>query len=109
MPAVRATINRYLAAIKPLLPDFQYEQNEQLAEKFLASEAPKLNSLLKARATTHDNWCCDWWLDQMYLRQPLPLPINSSPGMIVHSNHSRSKSENAAFISEIIKLALKYR
>ena len=45
----------------------------------------------------------------MYLRQRLPLPVNSSPGMIVHRNHSRSKSENAAFISEIIKLVIKYK
>ena len=45
----------------------------------------------------------------MYLRQRLPLPINSSPGMIVHRNYSRSKSENAAFIAEIIKLVIKYK
>ena len=69
-----------------------------------------LDSLFtQARAQTHDNWCCDWWLDEMYLRQAAPLPINSSPGMLVHMNHSRSKSENAAFIAEIIKLAYKYR
>ena len=62
-----------------------------------------------ARAATHENWCVEWWLDEMYLRQRLPLPVNSSPGMIVHRNHSRSKSENAAFISEIIKLVIKYK
>ena len=45
----------------------------------------------------------------MYLRQRLPLPVNSSPGMIVHRNYSRSKSENAAFIAEIIKLVIKYK
>ena len=45
----------------------------------------------------------------MYLRQPLPLPVNSSPGMIVHRNNSRSKSENTAYIAEIIKLILKYK
>ena len=62
-------MTRYLAAIKPLLPDFQYEQNEELVQEFLRTDASKLNSLLKARATTHDNWCCDWWLDEMYLKQ----------------------------------------
>ena len=62
-----------------------------------------------ARAATHENWCVEWWLDEMYLRQRLPLPVNSSPGMIVHRNNSRSKSENSAFIAEIIKLVIKYK
>ena len=62
-----------------------------------------------ARAATHENWCVEWWLDEMYLRQRLPLSVNSSPGMIVHRNYSRSKSENAAFIAEIIKLVIKYK
>ena len=47
VPDVKATVSRYLAALKPLLPDFQYEHNEQLAEEFLAGSATKLNSLLK--------------------------------------------------------------
>ena len=41
-----------------------------------------------ARARTRINWCVEWWLDDMYLKVPLPLPINSSPGMIIHQNHS---------------------
>ena len=67
------------------------------------------HEICSARAATHENWCVEWWLDEMYLRQRLPLPVNSSPGMIVHRNYSRSKSENAAFIAEIIKLVIKYK
>ena len=121
---VRETAERYLTALKPLVPDFQFAKSEKSVEEFIKSHASKFNSLLNgmnsydslimtknflARAATHENWCVEWWLDEMYLRQRLPLPVNNSSGMIVHSNHSRSKSENAAFIAEIIKLVIKYK
>ena len=127
---VRETVERYLTALKPLVPDFQFAKSEKSVEEFVNSHASKFNSLLNgmnhfygsfnmlhessyeffsARAATHENWCVEWWLDEMYLRQRLPLPVNSSPGMIVHRNYSRSKSENAAFIAEIIKLVIKYK
>ena len=45
-----------------------------------------------ARARTRLNWCVEWWLEDMYLKQPAALPINSSPGMMIHKNNSRHQS-----------------
>ena len=80
-----------------------------MVNKIMSHKWWVINNAFIARAATHENWCVDWWLDEMYLRQRVPLPVNSSPGMIVHRNNSRSKSENAAFIAEIIKLVIKYK
>ena len=40
-------MERYLNALKPLVPDFQYEKTETLVEAFLAKNANKLNILLE--------------------------------------------------------------
>ena len=47
IPNVAETIERYLAALKPLVPDFQYERTAKQAQTFLAQSANKLNILLE--------------------------------------------------------------
>ncbi|CAG5111249.1 Oidioi.mRNA.OKI2018_I69.chr2.g5574.t1.cds [Oikopleura dioica] len=109
VPQISDTIERYLQALKPLIPDFQYEKVASYAEKFLSQTANKLQILLEARARTRVNWITDWWLNDMYLEQNCPLPINSNPGMLVHRNYSRSRSENVTLIATIIKSTLRYK
>ncbi len=29
----------------------------------------------------------DWWLEDMYLANPLPLPINSNPAFVLPQQH----------------------
>jgi len=45
----------------------------------------------------------------MYFEQNAPLPIKSNPGMLVHRNYSRSRSENVTLIASIIKSTLRYK
>lgn len=123
VPQISETIERYLQALKPLIPDFQYEKVAKYADEFLLKTANKLQILLEARARyvslilitdqspfrTRINWATDWWLNDMYFEQNAPLPINSNPGMIVHRNYSRSRSENVTLIATIIKTTLRYK
>ncbi|XP_028159929.1 choline O-acetyltransferase-like, partial [Ostrinia furnacalis] len=43
---------------------------------------PRLQEALLDRQREMDNWVTEWWLDDMYMKVRLPLPINSSPGMV---------------------------
>lgn len=47
LPNIAETVERYLSALKPLVPDFQHERSVKHAEKFLAESANKLNILLE--------------------------------------------------------------
>ena len=46
---VRETAERYLTALKPLVPDFQFAKSEKSVEEFIKSHASKFNSLLNGK------------------------------------------------------------
>ena len=48
---VRETAERYLTALKPLVPDFQFAKSEKSVEDFIKSHASKFNSLLNGKNT----------------------------------------------------------
>ena len=48
---VRETAERYLTALKPLVPDFQFAKSEKSVEEFIKSHASKFNSLLNGKNT----------------------------------------------------------
>lgn len=50
VPQISETVKKYLQALKPLIPDFQYEKVAIYAEQFLQKTANKLQILLEARA-----------------------------------------------------------
>jgi choline O-acetyltransferase len=43
-----------------------------------------------------------WWLNDMYLNNPLPLPINSNPGMVFPPRSFRSPHDMARFAARIM-------
>ncbi|CAD0200173.1 unnamed protein product [Chrysodeixis includens] len=60
-----------------------------------------------ARALRRDHGdVTDWWLDDMYLKVRLPLPINSNPGMVFPRRHFAKMEEvadlGALFIDDLL-------
>ncbi|CAH3932355.1 unnamed protein product [Pieris brassicae] len=51
----------------------------------------------------------DWWLDDMYLKVRLPLPINSSPGMVFPRKHFAKMDEVADLAALYIDDLLDYK
>ena len=52
---VRETVERYLTALKPLVPDFQFAKSEKSVEEFVKSHASKFNSLLNGMNHFYDS------------------------------------------------------
>ncbi|KAI8061277.1 acyltransferase ChoActase/COT/CPT [Thamnidium elegans] len=79
VPALSATLTKYLQSVRPLLDDAEYQKTEQAAKDF---EAPgglgtKLQERLLARFNDPSvvNWMEDWWLDQAYMGYRDPVVI----------------------------------
>ncbi|CAK1543739.1 unnamed protein product [Leptosia nina] len=51
----------------------------------------------------------EWWLDDMYLKVRLPLPINSSPGMVFPKRHFAKMDEVADLAALYIDDLLDYK
>lgn len=45
----------------------------------------------------------DWWLDDMYMDNPIALPVNSNPGM-VFPQRQIPKNDLEAFLADIAAL-----
>ncbi|KAI9475423.1 MAG: acyltransferase ChoActase/COT/CPT [Benjaminiella poitrasii] len=79
VPALSATLQKYLKSVRPLLDDDQYRQTQQAVQEF---EQPgglgqQLQERLMARAADPNvvNWMEDWWLDQAYMGYRDPVVI----------------------------------
>ncbi|XP_045496885.1 choline O-acetyltransferase-like [Colias croceus] len=82
VPELQATIDTYLDFASVIVSPQQMETTRDLAKKFIEDVGPKLQNILLQRQKDKINWVTDWWLEDMYLKIRLPLPINSSPGMV---------------------------
>ena len=54
----------------------------------------KVEKYLEERGDKLDNWAYQWWLEDMYLDNMAPLPVNSSPGWVLPRRDFNGKQEN---------------
>ncbi|CAK1578915.1 unnamed protein product [Parnassius mnemosyne] len=88
-------MDSYLEFASVIVSQQQMENTKKLVKEFMEDLGPKLQATLLERQKEMDNWVTDWWLDDMYLKVRLPLPINSNPGM-VFPRRQFSKMEEVA-------------
>ncbi|XP_072949841.1 choline O-acetyltransferase [Epargyreus clarus] len=82
VPDLQATMDSYLDFASVIVNQQQLENTQGLVKTFMEDLGPKLQNLLLDRQKETNNWVTEWWLDDMYLKVRLPLPINSNPGMV---------------------------
>ncbi|KAM9277437.1 carnitine O-palmitoyltransferase 1, muscle isoform [Cariama cristata] len=78
VPAVEATITRYLESVRPLMDDEKYSKMEALAKEFKEKTAPRLQKYLIFKSWWTTNYVSDWWEQYIYLRGRSPLMVNSN-------------------------------
>ncbi|KAI7892820.1 acyltransferase ChoActase/COT/CPT [Mucor mucedo] len=104
VPALSATLQKYLQSVRPLLDDAEFKKTEQAAKDF---EAPgglgvQLQERLQARANDPKivNWMEDWWLDQAYMGYRDPVVIYVSYFFLFKDDKLRkSPAQRAAAIA----------
>ncbi|XP_023716544.1 choline O-acetyltransferase isoform X2 [Cryptotermes secundus] len=63
---------------------------------------PRLQEKLLQLREEKDNWAYTWWLNDMYLNNPVPLPINSNPGMVFPPRTFRTPHDMARFAARLM-------
>lgn len=64
--------------------------------------------MLEKRATERDNWLEEWWLAAAYLEYRDPVPVFSSPGLLLPYG-SLKPSEQLEFAAKILLGTLEYK
>ncbi|XP_023222949.1 choline O-acetyltransferase-like isoform X3 [Centruroides sculpturatus] len=107
VPKLGLTIERYLNGIKRIIPGEQYAVTEKLAREFKDSEEGNtLQYLIKEYAEETDNYVTEFWLSDMYLRSPLPLPINCNPFFMLPKQSFKTDLERYSYIAQFIIFSL---
>jgi carnitine O-acetyltransferase len=104
VPALGATLEKYLKSIRPLVDDKEYKETEKAVKDF---EAPgglglQLQERLLARFNDPSvvNWLEDWWLDQAYMGYRDPVVIYVSYFFLYKDDKLRkSPAQRAAAIT----------
>ena len=84
IPAINETFTKYLESLKSILSYTQFKILEESVSKFISSsDSRQLQKLLELYAARNDNWVTELWLDDMYFRNQVPLPVNSNPAFLL--------------------------
>lgn len=78
LPSVHDTMARYLASVRPLLDDANYNRMEELAKDFEKTIGSKLQRYLTLKSWWSTNYVSDWWEEYVYLRGRNALMVNSN-------------------------------
>ncbi|KAH9280349.1 Choline O-acetyltransferase [Echinococcus granulosus] len=111
VPELRTTLTRYLGVVAPIVDEETFKRTRRLVHEFIRSggEGDKLQAELKAYAKTQVNWAFSWWLEDMYLKNPLPLPLNSNPAMVFPRHQFISARQQLRFAAQLISGILDYK
>jgi hypothetical protein len=50
-----------------------------------------------------------WWLDDMYMNNPIALPINSNPGWVFPKAEFTSEADQCAYLARLAKGLLDFK
>ncbi|XP_062525211.1 choline O-acetyltransferase [Bombyx mori] len=106
VPDLQMTMDSYLEFASVVVSHQQLEHSKGLVRGFMEELGPQLQESLLDRQKEMENWVTEWWLDDMYLKVRLPLPINSNPGMVFPRRHFVKMEEvadlGALFIDDLL-------
>ncbi|KAM9323769.1 choline O-acetyltransferase [Gastrophryne carolinensis] len=111
VPPLKQTMEMYLKCMKHLVSEDQYQRSKVIVEKFMmpGGQGEMLQQKLLERREKTENWIHEYWLDDMYLNNRLPLPVNSSPAVIFARHNFQDVNDQLRFTANLISGVLDYK
>lgn len=97
IPPLNLTLEKLKESISPVaMNSAEFVNTLKLIDKFARTAGPKLDSILREKASKTKNWLThDWWVQEAYLKSRRPLVINSNPSMIYPEMPFEVKNQRA--------------
>ncbi|CAH2104729.1 unnamed protein product [Euphydryas editha] len=109
VPKLGDTLNKFLVTVQPFLNDTEFATTKTLVKEFENGVGQKLQSLLEKRATQHENWLEEWWLNTAYLEYRDPVVVFSSPGLVFPFRKFNSQIDQLTYAAKTLLAALDYK
>ncbi|KAE8915117.1 hypothetical protein PF010_g22682 [Phytophthora fragariae] len=111
VPPLRATLDKYLRSLEPLVTMEELERTKQLVQEFVepGGQGEALQTELVLRAQERDNWLAEWWEQVAYLSDPTPnaLFVNMVTGFGSFQDFERPVSQ-ARRAAETVRYTCEY-
>ncbi|XP_063703911.1 choline O-acetyltransferase-like isoform X1 [Culicoides brevitarsis] len=109
VPDMEETLTEYLRILEPITTKQQYERTKAITKNFAAGIGPQLHQFLEEKREAEDNWAYTYWLNDMYMDNPLPLPINSNPGMVLPPRKFTTVYDLSRFAARIVDAIVEHK
>ncbi|KAG8448589.1 hypothetical protein GDO86_015617 [Hymenochirus boettgeri] len=111
VPDLSQTLFRYLRSLLPLVSKEELESTQELVEEFLRprGQGEDLGRQLQKRAERTDNWLTDWRHQSVYLENHLPLPVHSSPAILLPQREFKDWKGQLRFAAKLISGVLDFK
>ncbi|KAI1291945.1 Choline O-acetyltransferase [Halotydeus destructor] len=111
VPDLQKTLDRYLESIQPVVTAAQFEESARTVRQFLeqGGEGEALQEALERFASQSENWVTELWMEDMYLYNPIPLPVNSNPFYLLPKQSFRSTTDQLRFASKLIQFCFLFK
>lgn len=111
VPPLAQTLQGYLRALEPLLPEEELVHTRKNIQKFCGEGGlgPQLQEGLERRAKHSNNWISDWWVQWAYLESRQPLPVHSNPAISLPKRDFSDWRGQLVFASKLIAAALDFK
>ncbi|OCT72032.1 hypothetical protein XELAEV_18035016mg [Xenopus laevis] len=111
VPPLKQTMDMYLRCMRHLVTEEQYKKSKAIVDIFMmpGGMGETLQEKLLERRENMESWVHQYWLDDMYLNNRLPLPVNSSPAVIFARHNFKDTNDQLRFTANLISGVLDYK
>ncbi|XP_055587299.1 choline O-acetyltransferase isoform X2 [Uranotaenia lowii] len=104
VPTLDQTMTEYQRVLQPITTSQQIERTRAIIKQLTAPNGAgaALQQYLLDKREADDNWAYYYWLNDMYMDNPLPLPINSNPGMVLPPRKFTTVNDVARFVARLV-------
>ncbi|RDL38549.1 Carnitine acetyl transferas-like protein [Venustampulla echinocandica] len=107
IPELESSLNKYLAALKPLQSSREHAETQQAAEEFLKAEGPELQERLRKYATGKTSYIEQFWYDS-YLNYDNPVVLNLNPFFLLEDDPTPARNHQVTRAASLVVSALSF-
>ncbi|ROI83840.1 Choline O-acetyltransferase [Anabarilius grahami] len=111
VPDLQLTLDAYLRSVQHLVSETQLRKTKAVVETFgkPGGVGEKLQKQLLEKREKTENWVYDVWLEDMYLKNRLALPVNSSPALVFPKQSFGDVKDSFVFAARLILSVSQYK